>query len=140
MANLTRSLEDQSKFKLNNALAFQAANGAGDNILEEMLKFSKDQPYVLPKGLTYNKASKCWTDHKGKIVIFNIAEDPSKAITFVQSYLNGEASGVEKTDVTAAPLAGVLATDTGKPLSLDPKAGEVSGKTTALKVDSKNKK
>lgn len=137
MATLTRNSADKSQLKLNGTVVIQTANGEGEAILEEMIKFSKGETYTVPTKLNYVAKSKCWTNHKGKIVLFNIAENEASAVELVKNYLTGEQAKKAKTDVSAAPLAGVLTTDNGTPLSLDKKPEEAEGTTKALKVDKK---
>ena len=137
MATLTRNSTDKSQLKLNGTAVVQAANGEGEAILEEMIKFSKGEKYTIPTKLNYTPNSKCWTNHKGKIVLFNIAENETLAVELVKNYLTGEQAKKAKTDVSATPLAGVLTTDNGTPLSLDKQPEEAEGTTKALKVDKK---
>ena len=133
MTTVTRNSEDKSQLKINGNVAIQAANGEGERIQEEMLKFGKNTAYVIPTKLNYEPKSKCWTNQTGKVVLFNVAEDPKLAVSFVKDYLTGEKAAPAKTDVSAAPLAGILATDSGNVVGLD----SDSENKTALKVDRK---
>lgn len=137
MATLTRNSADKSQLKLNGTVVIQAANGEGEAILEEMIKFSKGEKYTVPTKLNYVPKSKCWTNYKEKIVLFNIAENKSSAVELVKNYLTGEQAKKAKTDVSATPLAGVLTTDNGTPLSLDKQPDEIEGTIKALKIDKK---
>ena len=133
MTTVTRNSEDKSQLKINGNVAIQAANGEGERIQEEMLKFGKNTKYVIPTKLNYEPKSKCWTNQTGKVVLFNVAEDPKLAVAFVKDYLTGEKAAPAKTDVSAAPLAGVVATDSGVVVGLDVE----SENKTAVKVDRK---
>lgn len=134
MPTVTRNSEDKSQLKINGNVAIQAANGEGERIQEEMLKFGKNNAYVIPTKLNYEPKSKCWTNQKGKVVLFNVAEDPKLAVSFVKEYLTGEKAVPAKTDVSAAPLAGIVATDTGVVIGLD--TGTEENKE-AVKLDKK---
>ena len=134
MATVTRNSEDKSQLKINGNVAIQAANGEGERIQEEMLKFGKNTAYVIPTKLNYEPKSKCWTNQTGKVVLFNVAEDPKLAVAFVKDYLTGEKAAPAKTDVSAAPLAGVVTTDTGVVVGLDTSTED---KKEAVKVDRK---
>lgn len=134
MATVTRNSENKSQIKLNGTLIIQAANAEGERIQEEMLKFGKNNAYVVPTKLNYEPKSKCWTNQTGKVVLFNIAEDPKLAVAFVKEYLTGEKAAPAKTDVSAAPLAGVVTTDSGVVVGLDT---ETEDKKEAVKVDRK---
>ena len=133
MTTVTRNNADKSQLKINGNVAIQAANGEGERIQEEMLKFGKNTAYVIPTKLNYEPKSKCWTNQTGKVVLFNVAEDPKLAVAFVKDYLTGEKSAPAKTDVSAAPLAGVVTTDSGVVIGLD----SDSENKIALKVDRK---
>ena len=133
MTTVTRNSEDKSQLKINGNVAIQAANGEGERIQEEMLKFGKNNKYVIPTKLNYEPKSKCWTNQTGKVVLFNVAEDPKLAVAFVKDYLTGEKAAPAKTDVSATPLAGILATDSGDVIGLD----SDSENKIALKVDRK---
>lgn len=133
MTTVTRNSEDKSQLKINGNVAIQAANGEGERIQEEMLKFGKNNAYVVPTKLNYEPKSKCWTNQTGKVVLFNVAEDPKLAVAFVKEYLTGEKATQVKTDVSAAPLAGVVTTDSGVVVGLD----SDSENKIALKVDRK---
>lgn len=133
MATVTRNSEDKSQLKINGNVAIQAANAEGERIQEEMLKFGKNNAYVIPTKLNYEPKSKCWTNQTGKVVLFNVAADPKLAVAFVKEYLTGEKAEPAKTDVSAAPLAGILATDSGDVVGLD----SDSENKIALKVDRK---
>ena len=136
MTTVTRNSEDKSQLKINGNVAIQAANGEGEAILEEMIKFSKGNKYVTPTVLNYTPASKCWTNKTGKIVLFNIAVDPTPVVVFVKSYMNGEQGSKVKTDPTN--MGGFLATDTGVVLTTDTVSVEDENeKTQALKIDTK---
>ena len=134
MTTVTRNSEDKSQLKINGNVAIQAANGEGERIQEEMLKFGKNTAYVVPTKLNYEPKSKCWTNQTGKVVLFNVAEDPKLAVAFVKDYLTGEKSAPAKTDVSAAPLAGVLSTDSGVALAAD---NSDPDKKEAIKIDVK---
>ena len=134
MTTVTRNSEDKSQLKINGNVAIQAANGEGERIQEEMLKFGKNTAYVIPTKLNYEPKSKCWTNQTGKVVLFNVAEDPKLAVAFVKEYLTGEKAAPAKTDVSVAPLAGVVATDTGVVVGLDTSTED---KKEAVKVDRK---
>ena len=134
MTTVTRNSEDKSQLKINGNVAIQAANGEGERIQEEMLKFGKNTAYVIPTKLNYEPKSKCWTNQTGKVVLFNVAEDPKLAVAFVKDYLTGEKASPAKTDVSAAPLAGVMTTDTGVVVGLDTSTED---KKEAVKVDQK---
>lgn len=134
MTTVTRNSEDKSQLKINGNVAIQAANGEGERIQEEMLKFGKNNAYVIPTKLNYEPKSKCWTNQKGKVVLFNVAEDTKLAVAFVKEYLTGDKSSEAKTDVSAAPLAGVVATDTGVVVGLDTSTED---KKESVKVDRK---
>ena len=134
MTTVTRNSEDKSQLKINGNVAIQAANGEGERIQEEMLKFGKNTAYVIPTKLNYEPKSKCWTNQTGKVVLFNVAEDPKLAVAFVKDYLTGEKAAPAKTDSSVAPLAGVVATDTGVVVGLDTSTED---KKEAVKVDRK---
>jgi len=134
MTTVTRNSEDKSQLKINGNVAIQAANGEGERIQEEMLKFGKNNKYTIPTKLNYEPKSKCWTNQTGKVVLFNVAEDPKIAVAFVKDYLTGDKSSEAKTDVSAAPLAGVVATDTGVVVGLDT---SMDDKKESVKVDRK---
>ena len=134
MTIVTRNSEDKSQLKINGNVAIQAANGEGERIQEEMLKFGKNTAYVIPTKLNYEPKSKCWTNQTGKVVLFNVAEDPKLAVAFVKDYLTGEKAAPAKTDVSAAPLAGAVTTDTGVVVGLDTSTED---KKEAVKVDRK---
>ena len=134
MTTVTRNSEDKSQLKINGNVAIQAANGEGERIQEEMLKFGKNNAYVIPTKLNYEPKSKCWTNQKGKVVLFNVAEEPNHAVAFVKDYLTGEKAAPAKTDVSAAPLAGVVTTDIGVVIGLDTSTED---KKEAVKVDRK---
>ena len=134
MTTVTRNSENKSQLKINGNVAIQAANGEGERIQEEMLKFGKNTAYVVPTKLNYEPKSKCWTNQTGKVVLFNVAEDPKLAVAFVKEYLTGEKAAPAKTDVSAAPLAGVVATDSGVVVGLDTGTED---KKEAVKVDRK---
>ena len=135
MTTVTRNSEDKSQLKINGNVAIQAANGEGERIQEEMLKFGKNNAYVIPTKLNYEPKSKCWTNQKGKVVLFNVAEDPKLAVAFVKEYLTGEKAAPAKTDVSAAPLAGIVATDTGVVLASD---NADPDKKQTIKIDVKD--
>ena len=136
MANLTRNISDKSQVKIDGVISLQAANGDGEAILEEMIKFSKGNKYVTPTVLNYTPASKCWTNRTGKIVLFNIAVEPTPVVIFVKSYMKGEQGSKAKTDPTN--MGGFLATDTGVVLTTDTVSVEgENDKTQALKIDTK---
>ncbi len=131
---VTRSSEDKTQLKVNGVVFTQAANGEGERIQEEIIKFGKGEAYVVPETLNYLPQSKCWTNEKGKIVLFNLANEPKKAVAFIKDYLTGRRSKKVKTDTSASPLAGVITTDKGYVVSPDndnPDAKE------AIKVDRK---
>ena len=134
MATVTRNSEDKSQLKINGNVAIQAANGEGERIQEEMLKFGKNNNYVIPTKLSYEPKAKCWTNQNGKVVLFNIAEEPKLAVDFVKEYLTGEKAAPAKTDVSAAPLAGVVTTDSGVIVGLDT---ETEDKKEAVKIERK---
>ena len=134
MTTVTRNSEDKSQLKINGNVAIQAANGEGERIQEEMLKFGKNNKYTIPTKLNYEPKSKCWTNQTVKVVLFNVAEDPKIAVAFVKDYLTGDKSSEAKTDVSAAPLAGVVATDTGVVVGLDT---SMDDKKESVKVDRK---
>ena len=134
MTTVTRNIENKSQLKINGTVAIQAANAEGDRIQEEMLKFGKNTAYVVPTKLNYEPKSKCWTNQTGKVVLFNVAEDPKLAVAFVKDYLTGEKSAPAKTDVSAAPLAGVVTTDTDVVVGLDTSTED---KKEAVKVERK---
>ena len=134
MTTVTRNSEDKSQLKINGNVAIQAANGEGERIQEEMLKFGKNTAYVIPTKLNYEPKSKCWTNQTGKVVLFNVAEDPKLAVAFVKDYLTGEKAAPAKTDVSAAPVAGVVTTDTDVVVGLDTSTED---KKEAVKVDRK---
>ena len=133
MTTVTRNSEDKSQLKINGNVAIQAANGEGERIQEEMLKFGKNNKYTIPTKLNYEPKSKCWTNQTGKVVLFNVAEDPKLAVAFVKDYLTGEKAAPAKTDVYVTPLAGVVATDSGVVVGLDAESED----KTAVKVDRK---
>ena len=135
MTTVTRNSEDKSQLKINGNVAIQAANGEGERIQEEMLKFGKNTAYVVPTKLNYEPKSKCWTNQTGKVVLFNVAEDTKLAVAFVKEYLTGEKAVPAKTDVSAAPLAGIVATDTGVVLASD---NADSDKKQTIKIDVKD--
>ena len=134
MTTVTRNIENKSQLKINGTVAIQAANAEGDRIQEEMLKFGKNTAYVVPTKLNYEPKSKCWTNQTGKVVLFNVAEDPKLAVAFVKDYLTGEKSAPAKTDVSAAPLAGGVTTDTDVVVGLDTSTED---KKEAVKVERK---
>ena len=134
MTTVTRNIEDKSQLKINGTVAIQAANAEGDRIQEEMLKFGKNTTYVVPTKLNYEPKSKCWTNQTGKVVLFNVAENPKLAVAFVKEYLTGAKAVPAKTDVSAAPLAGVVVTDQGVVVGLD--TGTKENKE-AVKLDKK---
>lgn len=134
MTTVTRNIENKSQLKINGTVAIQAANAEGDRIQEEMLKFGKDKDYIIPTKLSYQSKAKCWTNQTGKVVLFNVAEDPKLALDFVKQYLTGEKATEAKTDVSAAPLAGVVTTDSGVVIGLD--TGTEENKE-AVKLDKK---
>ena len=134
MATVTRNSEDKSQLKINGNVAIQAANGEGERIQEEMLKFGKNTAYVVPTKLNYEPKSKCWTNQTGKVVLFNVAEEPKLAVAFVKDYLTGDKASEAKTDVSAAPLAGIVTTDSGVVVGLDTSTED---KKEAVKVDRK---
>lgn len=134
MTTVTRNSEDKSQLKINGNVAIQAANGEGERIQEEMLKFGKNNAYVIPTKLNYEPKSKCWTNQKGKVVLFNVAEDSKLAVAFVKEYLTGEKAVPAKTDVSAAPLAGVVTTDSDVIVGLDT---ETEDKKEAVKIERK---
>lgn len=134
MTTVTRNSENKSQLKINGNVAIQAANGEGERIQEEMLKFGKNNAYVVPTKLNYEPKSKCWTNQTGKVVLFNVAEDPKLAVAFVREYLTGEKAVSAKTDVSAAPLAGIVTTDSGDIVGLDTGSED---KKEAVKVDRK---
>lgn len=135
MTTVTRNSENKTQLKINGNVAIQAANAEGERIQEEMLKFGKNTAYVVPTKLNYEPKSKCWTNQTGKAVLFNVAEDPKLAVAFVKDYLTGEKAAPAKTDVSAAPLAGVVTTDTGVVIGLDTSTED---KKEAVKIDRKN--
>ena len=134
MTTVTRNSEDKSQLKINGNVAIQAANGEGERIQEEMLKFGKNNAYVIPTKLNYEPKSKCWTNQKGKVVLFNVAEDQKLAVAFVKDYLTGEKASPAKTDVSVTPLAGVVTTDSGVTVGLDT---ETEDKKEAVKIERK---
>ena len=134
MTTVTRNSEDKSQLKINGNVAIQAANGEGERIQEEMLKFGKNNAYVIPTKLNYEPKSKCWTNQTGKVVLFNVAEEPKLAVAFVKDYLTGDKASEAKTDVSAAPLAGIVTTDSGVVVGLDTSTED---KKEAVKVDRK---
>ena len=134
MTTVTRNSENKSQLKINGNVAIQAANGEGERIQEEMLKFGKNTAYVVPTKLNYEPKSKCWTNQTGKVVLFNVAEEPKLAVAFVKEYLTGEKAAPAKTDVSAAPLAGVVATDSGVVVGLDTGTED---KKEAVKIERK---
>ena len=134
MTTVTRNSDNKSQLKINGNVAIQAANGEGERIQEEMLKFGKNNKYSIPTKLNYEPKSKCWTNQVGKVVLFNVAEDPKIAVAFVKDYLTGEKSALAKTDVSAAPLAGVVTTDTDVVVGLDTSTED---KKESVKVDRK---
>ena len=134
MATVTRNSEDKSQLKIDGNVAIQAANGEGERIQEEMLKFGKNTAYVVPTKLNYEPKSKCWTNQTGKVVLFNVAEEPKLAVAFVKDYLTGDKVSEAKTDVSAAPLAGIVTTDSGVVVGLDTSTED---KKEAVRVDRK---
>lgn len=134
MTTVTRNSADKSQLRINGNVAIQAANGEGERIQEEMLKLGKGDAYVVPTKLNYEPKSKCWTNQTGKIVLFNIAADPKLAVAFVKEYLTGAKAAPAKTDVSAAPLAGIVTTDSGVVVGLDTSTEE---KKEAVKVERK---
>ena len=134
MTTVTRNSEDKSQLKINGNVAIQAANGEGERIQEEMLKFGKNNAYVIPTKLNYEPKSKCWTNQKGKVVLFNAAEDQKTAIAFVKNYLTGDKASEAKTDASATPVAGIVTTDTGRIVGLDTGTED---KEEAVKIDRK---
>ena len=134
MTTVTRNSDNKSQLKINGNVAIQAANGEGERIQEEMLKFGKNTAYVVPTKLNYEPKSKCWTNQTGKVVLFNVAENPKLAVAFVKEYLTGEKAAPAKTDVSAAPLAGVVTTDSGVIVGLDT---ETEDKKEAVKIERK---
>ena len=119
--------------KLDDVVSIKAANGEGEAIIEEIHKYASGKNYIIPTRLTYAPKSQCWLNHNDKVVLFNLAEDAEKAVDFVKDYLNGEKRAKVKTDVSAAPLAGVVTTDSDVPIGLDTD----SENKIALKVDRK---
>lgn len=136
MATLTRNEADASQVKINGNPSLQAANKEGDLILDEIIKYSKDEAYVKPEKLQYIKASKCWVNGKGKIVIFNIASNESTPINLLKDYMlgltNSKGKKIKKATV-GSPVAGVVSTDRGNLVSTD--ANE--GSTQIVKIDVK---
>ena len=134
MTTVTRNSDNKSQLKINGNVAIQAANGEGERIQEEMLKFGKNTAYVVPTKLNYEPKSKCWTNQTGKVVLFNVAEDQKLAVAFVKDYLTGGKAAPAKTDVSVAPLAGVVTTDTGVVVGLDTSTED---KKEAVKIERK---
>ena len=134
MTTVTRNSDNKSQLKINGNVAIQAANGEGERIQEEMLKFGKNTTYVVPTKLNYEPKSKCWTNKIGKVVLFNVAEDQKLAVAFVKDYLTGEKASPAKTDVSVTPLAGVVTTDSGVTVGLDT---ETEDKKEAVKIERK---
>ena len=141
---LTKKLGDSSILLLNKKEAFKAANGKGEAVFEEFLKFSKDENYVVPTRLYYAEKSKAWLDEVEKPIIFNISQDAAAAELFVAQFkagldtVGGKASPA-KTDTTT--VGGTLTTDNGSALSsdlVDPLDPENPKKTKALKLDKSN--
>lgn len=137
MATLTRNDADASQVKINGNLSLQAANKEGDLILEEIIKYSKNEAYIKPERLQYVKASKCWVNSKNKIVIFNIASNENISVTLLKEYMlgvtNSKGKKIKKS-ATASPIAGLVTTDSGNLISTD-KTEE--GKTQTIKIDVK---
>ena len=120
--------------KLDDVVSIKAANGEGEAIIEEIHKYAADKNYTVPTRLTYAPKSQCWLNRNDKVVLFNLAEDAEKAVEFVKDYLNGEKRAKAKTDVSAAPLAGVVTTDSGVIVGLDT---ETEDKKEAVKIERK---
>ena len=120
--------------KLDDVVSIKAANGEGEAIIEEIHKYAAGKNYNVPTRLTYAPKSQCWLNHNDKVVLFNLAEDAEKAVDFVKDYLNGEKRVKVKTDASAAPLAGVLSTDSGVALAADSSDPD---KKEAIKIDVK---
>lgn len=136
MATLTRNEADASQVKINGNPSLQAANKEGDLILDEIIKYSKDEAYVKPEKIQYVKASKCWVNGKGKIIIFNIASNASTSIALLKDYMSGVTNSKGKKIKKApagSPVAGVVSTDSGNLVSTD--ADE--GSTQIVKIDVK---
>ena len=141
---LTKKSGDSSILLLNKKESFKAANGKGEAIFEEFLKFSKDENYVVPTRLYYAEKSKAWLDELEKPVIFNIAEDAKVAEAFVDQFK----AGLNNPDGKASPaktdtntVGGTLTTDSGSALSsdvVDTTATEDQKKSKALKIDKGN--
>ena len=119
--------------KLDDVVSIKAANGEGEAIIEEIHKYASGKNYIVPTRLMYVPKSKCWLNLNDKVVLFNLAEDAEKAVEFVKDYLNGEKRAKAKTDVSAAPLAGVLSTDSGVAIASD----SDDDKKVAIKIDVK---
>lgn len=120
--------------KLDDVVSIKAANGEGEAIIEEIHKYAAGKNYTVPTRLTYAPKSQCWLNRNDKVVLFNVAENLEKAVEFVKDYLNGEKRAKAKTDVSAAPLAGVLSTDSGVALAAD---NSDPDKKEAIKIDVK---
>lgn len=137
--NLTKKVGDSKILLLDKKEFFKAANGKGEAIFEEFLKFSKDEKYVVPTRLFYAEKSKAWLDELEKPVIFNIAKNEKEAEAFVDQFkagLNKSKASPAKTDTNT--VGGTLTTDSGSAISsdvVDIVATDDPKKSKALKVD-----
>lgn len=120
--------------KLDDVVSIKAANGEGEAVIEEIHKYASGKNYIIPSRLMYVSQSKCWLNHKDKVVLFNVSENPEKVVDFIKDYLNGEKRAKAKTDVSAAPLAGVLTSDSGVAIASD---SDDDDKKAAIKIDVK---
>ena len=124
MSTLKRNLENKTKLQLNDQLIIQAANGEGDCILSEILKQDRGEKYIKPNRLQYIHESKCWLNHKGKVVLFNIAQNPTDAVKVISNYMS-DTLGEPVGDDAATASGGVITLDKGTVVSLDPTADKV---------------
>lgn len=98
----------------------KAASGVGESILQEVVKFSKNKPFVTPHGLRYVKQSKAWVNIKESLVLFNVAENPLEAVHIIGDFLTEQPlSSKAKVDTKAAPKAGVVTNNKKQALILD---------------------
>lgn len=140
--NVTVNAEHNNVLNIDGVPSLKAADGVGQMVLEEILKFKAGQEFNKPSGLRYSVKSQAWLNEKDKLVIFNINPDQIVTKQLVSSYLaattNTEGS---KVDTSATPLAGVLVTDTKIPLSLDVEGDDdktptgLTKKAKVVKVD-----
>ena len=126
MSTYTANRNNPDVMNISGKPAIQAASAEGKSILLAILAFAKEES---DKGtyLRYVPESKAWTDSKGHVVLFNVAEietTSAEAIQLVKQF--STKTGYEPHVKTQVSEGGTLATDKGEPIAISTRAIEES--------------